>query len=177
MGSDNAPADGKVAPSEGPARSATDAATGVSLLDRLFCRRRKAAEPPQDPRGEWISKYRDVMLMGRKVTEKRKDWYEKLAWWSDSTTKTGARIFVLVPRGPKGEHDVWIYMWELMSFAVAKMHEHVVTEDKKFAIVWVQFGDHRMWLHHITQFRKQLHPRFAKNFEALHVVHPSWTVR
>mmetsp|Transcript_44741 Transcript_44741/g.100456 ORF Transcript_44741/g.100456 Transcript_44741/m.100456 type:complete len:283 (+) Transcript_44741:54-902(+) len=146
-----------------------------SLLDRLFCRRRQAK--PQDPREEWLTKYRELMLMGRKVADKRKDWYDKLAWWSDCTTKSGARIFVLVPRGPKGEHDIWIYMWELVAFAVSKMHEHVVIEDKPFAIVWVQFGDHRMWLHHITHFRSMLHPKFAKNFDALHVVHPSWSVR
>lgn len=164
---------GKAASGKSPAAS-EGGGSGSSLLDRLTCRRR---QPKQDPERERLAKYRELMLLGRGVAEKRKEWYDKLAWWSDSLTKDGSRIFVLVPRGPKGEHDIWIYMWELCAYAISKMHEHVVIEDKPFAVVWVQFGDHRMWARHITQFRDMLHAKYAKNFEALHVVHPSWSVR
>eukprot|EP00421_Protoceratium_reticulatum_P067802 CAMPEP_0168425388 /NCGR_PEP_ID=MMETSP0228-20121227/35299_1 /TAXON_ID=133427 /ORGANISM="Protoceratium reticulatum, Strain CCCM 535 (=CCMP 1889)" /LENGTH=263 /DNA_ID=CAMNT_0008439381 /DNA_START=61 /DNA_END=852 /DNA_ORIENTATION=+ len=144
------------------------------LAGLLGCGRRP---PPEEAERVRLQEYRDIIVQGRKVADKRKDWYEKLAWWSDCKTKRGARIFVVVPRGPRGEHDTWIYMWELLSFAASRMHEHVVTEDKPFAIVWVQFGDHRMWSAQTTRFRNSLHPKYAKNFEALHVVHPSWTVR
>jgi len=132
---------------------------------------------PSDPEKARLQLYHEMVAAGRQVDDKNKNWYEKLAWWSDVKTKAGGRIFALVPRGPKGELDMWIDMWELLCFAVGKMHEHVVTEDKPFAIVWCQFGDHRLFFPTMSRVRSSLHPKFAKNFEALHVVHPSWGVR
>jgi len=170
---------------EGPARAeaaATDSKSSASvkpaaaggLLARLGCRKRPSKEVLDKER---LQRYRDLFLCGRGMSDKRKAWYEKLAWWSDCRTRQGARIFVLAPRGPKGEHDVWIYMWELLGFAINKMHEWVVSQDNRFAIVWVQFGDTRMWPLSMTEFRDSLHPKYAKNFEALHVLHPSWSTR
>lgn len=65
----------------------------------------------------------------------------------------------------------------VLGFMVNKMHEYVVTQDNRFAVIWVQFGDTRMWVPTMTQFRESLHPKYAKNFEALHVLHPSWSTR
>lgn len=141
---------------------------------RCRCGRRSL---PVDPEKARLQRYREMVAAGRKIEDKKKDWYEKLAWWSDVKTKGGGRIFALVPRGPRGEIDMWIDMWELLCFAVGKMHEHVVSEDKPFAIVWCQFGDHRLFFPTLSRVRNSLHPKFAKNFEALHIVHPSWGIR
>lgn len=164
-----------VLPDEGARQPAEDVAvSGGGFLRRWGCPRRQSPEALEKAQ---LQRYREMTLAGRGVPQKRKEWYEKLAWWSDCKTKQGGRIFVLVPRGPKGEHDVWIHMWELLQFATSKMHGHVVTENKPFAVVWVQFGDHRIWLPTINKFQNSLHPNYAKNLEAVHVVHPSWGVR
>eukprot|EP00415_Alexandrium_ostenfeldii_P004132 UN4132 len=68
-------------------------------------------------------------------------------------------------------------MWELLGYAVNKLHEYAVTQDNRFAIIWCHFGDTRMWVPTMQQFRNSLHPKYAKNFEALHVLHPSWSTR
>eukprot|EP00425_Heterocapsa_triquetra_P023501 CAMPEP_0195118602 /NCGR_PEP_ID=MMETSP0448-20130528/117438_1 /TAXON_ID=66468 /ORGANISM="Heterocapsa triquestra, Strain CCMP 448" /LENGTH=163 /DNA_ID=CAMNT_0040155877 /DNA_START=92 /DNA_END=583 /DNA_ORIENTATION=- len=57
------------------------------------------------------------------------------------------------------------------------MHDYVVGENKRFALVWVQFSDHRMFSTTLRTFWKSLHQRYLRNLEALHVVHPSWAVR
>jgi len=163
-----------VVASDKKASAGGKAASGGGLLASLGCRRRLPKEVLEKER---TLRYRDLFLCGRNISEKRKSWYEKLAWWSDCKTKHGGRIFVLAPRGPKGEHNVWIYMWELLAFAITKMHEYVVTSDHPFAVIWVQFGDTRMWPLSMTQFRDTLHAKYAKNFEALHVVHPAWSTR
>merc|ERR1712217_940138 len=38
-------------------------------------------------------------------------------------------------------------------------------------------NDHRMWPQTVRKFKASLHPYFLKQFEAMHVVHPSWGVR
>jgi len=155
------------------ASAGANPAAGGGLLARLSCRRRSKEVLDKERQ----QRYRDLFLCGRSISEKRKAWYDKLAWWSDCKTKRGGRIFVLAPRGPKGEHDVWIYMWELLGYAINKMHEYVVTQDNRFAVIWVQFGDTRTWAPTLMQFRDSLHTKYAKNFEALHVLHPAWSTR
>jgi len=146
----------------------------TTLLGCFCCRRCKRREALEKLRPQ---RYKELLSTGRKVAGARKEWYEKLAFWSNACTKTGARIFVLAPRGPKGQVDTWIYMWELLCFGVTLMHEVVVTEDRKFAIVWCMQNDHRAWSCSLMDFRDYLHPTFAKNLEAIHVIHPSWGVR
>jgi len=90
-------------------------------------------------------RYTDLLKIARTIEGKKKDWYGKLAYWSHAKTKKGAEIFVLCPRGPKGETEAYINMWELLSFVLAKMDEVVVGKATKFAVVWVQLSDHRVW--------------------------------
>jgi len=116
-------------------------------------------------------------LKGKSLSEKQRYWYDKLCWWSDALTEEGNRIFVVAPRGPKGQIDYPIDMRELMAYCLTKLHDHVVTEQKRFAIVWVQLSDHRLWPWDLRRLKASLHPSYSQLLEAVHVVHPSWTVR
>jgi len=162
-----------MAAAKGKGPAAPPAAPGGGILRRLLgcCRRRSAKDAAPGQR------YKDILAVAGNVPKKKKDWYDKLCWWSDVRTKQGARIFVLAPRGPKGELETWIHMWELFSYAVGKMHEFVVDQDSRFTLVWVQMSDHRTWPCSLYEFKDSLHERFHKNLEAIHVVHPSWSVR
>lgn len=44
-------------------------------------------------------------------------------------------------------------------------------------MVWVQLSDHRVWPWQAWRFSESLHERYGNNLEALHVIHPSWTIR
>jgi len=121
--------------------------------------------------------YRELILKGRKVSEKQRYWYDKLCWWSDEPTKGGSRIFVLAPRGPKGQTDYPIDMSEFIAYCLTKLHDHVVTEQRRFAIVWVQLSDHRLGTLALRRLKASLHPGYLRRLEAVHVVHPSWAVR
>eukprot|EP00928_Gymnodinium_smaydae_P045720 TRINITY_DN30435_c0_g1_i1.p1 TRINITY_DN30435_c0_g1~~TRINITY_DN30435_c0_g1_i1.p1 ORF type:complete len:295 (-),score=54.76 TRINITY_DN30435_c0_g1_i1:63-902(-) len=120
--------------------------------------------------------YAELLQLGRGVTGVRREAYDRMAWWSDATTKGGSRVFIFAPRGPNGE-DMWLPMWELGAYALAKMHKHVVEEDKPFAVVWAQMSDHRIWPWSFAQFRHSLHESYRRNFEAVHLLHPSWSCR
>eukprot|EP00931_Biecheleriopsis_adriatica_P000484 TRINITY_DN100517_c0_g1_i1.p1 TRINITY_DN100517_c0_g1~~TRINITY_DN100517_c0_g1_i1.p1 ORF type:complete len:283 (-),score=70.03 TRINITY_DN100517_c0_g1_i1:65-913(-) len=145
------------------------------FLRLLTCKRRCTQEELQKRADK---RYEELLALGRAVTpRKREDWYDRLLWWSEVKTKRGARVFVLAPRGPQGETEYAINMWELIAYALTKMHDAVVLEDTPFALVWVQQNDHRVWPWSAWRLSESLHARYSKNLEAIHVVHPSWTVR
>ncbi|CAE7425704.1 unnamed protein product, partial [Symbiodinium sp. KB8] len=124
------------------------------------------------------ARYEQLLKTGSAVDQrKREDWYDRLAWWTDVKTKSGARVFVLAPRGPRGETEYGINMHELLAYALSKMHRVVAEEDTRFAVVWVQLSDHRVGPWQCFRFAESLHERYAANLEAIHVVHPSWTTR
>ncbi|CAE7807560.1 unnamed protein product [Symbiodinium sp. CCMP2592] len=155
---------------------------GPSPLSRLgglarlcACRRRKSKEEEADAAQ---ARYEQLLKIGSAVDQrKREDWYDRLAWWTDVKTKSGARVFVLAPRGPRGETEYGINMHELLAYALSKMHRVVAEEDTRFAVVWVQLSDHRVGPWQCFRFAESLHERYAANLEAIHVVHPSWTTR
>ncbi|CAJ1338471.1 unnamed protein product [Effrenium voratum] len=123
-------------------------------------------------------RYEQLLEVGRGVPErKREEWYDRLAWWSEVPTKKGAKVFVFAPRGPGGETEYPISMRELLGYALLKMDKVVVEEDSTFAVVWVQENDHRLWPVQAWRLSESLHERYGNNLEAVHVVHPSWTVR
>ncbi|OLP88390.1 Lysosomal aspartic protease [Symbiodinium microadriaticum] len=84
-----------------------------------------------------------------------------------SETKSGARVFVLAPRGPRGETEYGINMHELLAYALSKMHRVVAEEDTRFAVVWVQLSDHRVGPWQCFRFAESLHERYAANLEEL----------
>eukprot|EP00930_Biecheleria_cincta_P064926 TRINITY_DN5061_c0_g1_i1.p1 TRINITY_DN5061_c0_g1~~TRINITY_DN5061_c0_g1_i1.p1 ORF type:complete len:300 (+),score=58.07 TRINITY_DN5061_c0_g1_i1:38-901(+) len=170
QGSDKAKLDeGKEAAADAPEHSPLSRL--INLFRLACCQRRRSREARE-------ASYGKLLDLGRKIPEqKQTDWYEKLAWWSDAKTKRGARVFVLAPRGPQGETDHPIDMSELLAFALTKMDKTVVKENTAFAVVWVQLSDHRVWPWQAWRFSELLHARYADNLEAVHVIHPSWTIR
>lgn len=157
---------------ESSAPPAKEAVRGGGLLRQLLaCRRRASQEEAVQQR------YRNLVTASRKIPEQRKHWYDKLSWWSDVPTRRGSRIFVLAPRGPQGQQNYKIDMWELVGYSLSKMHDHVVVENKPFAVVWVQQNDHRIWPLDWRRFLAVLEKSYAANLEAIHVVHPSWSIR
>lgn len=158
-----------------PASSSSGALPWLTKLYRLVtCKRRRSPEEDVQSR---TKSYNELLKLGRSVPENRKAWYEKLAFWSDVKTKMGNRIFVLAPRGPRGETEVHIDMWELLAFSLVLMHDSVVTEGASYSVVWVQLNNHRMWPWTMLNFAEYLHPKYGQLLEALHVVHPSWGCR
>lgn len=166
------------AAAEQPGAGAEAQGAGAGFFSRLLrlltCRRRRTAQELDQERQR---RYKELLQVGKNVPEKRKEWYDKLAWWSDAKTKSGGRIFVLAPRGPKGETEAWIDMWELLAFCVSKMHEVVVTEGQSYSVVWCMLSDHRAWPWTLRSFRDSLDPRYSQLLDVVHVVHPSWGVR
>lgn len=148
--------------------------SGVAKALRLLTCRRRSPEAEAKSREQ---KYRALLQRGRSISPKQKQWYDKLCWWAnDATTKDGARIFVMAPRGPKGQPEYWIDTWEFVSYCLAQMDEHVAS-GKKFAVVWVQLNNHRLWPNDWRWLRGALDERYEANLEAIHVVHPSWGTR
>lgn len=140
-------------------------------LRLVTCQRRASAEVRQ-------ARYEELVAKGQQVPEvKKEDWYERLAWWSEVKTKKGSKVFVIAPRGPSGETDYYINMREFLGFALSKMHKTVIEEEQRYAVVWVQESDHRVGPWMAWRFSESLPESYAKNLEAVHVVHPSWTVR
>merc|ERR1711908_184659 len=68
-------------------------------------------------------------------------------------------------------------MWKLLAYAASEMHDHVVDQGRRYAAVWVQAGDHKIWSFSAWSFRRTLHARYFENVDTIHVVHPSWAVR
>mmetsp|Transcript_72418 Transcript_72418/g.183265 ORF Transcript_72418/g.183265 Transcript_72418/m.183265 type:complete len:270 (-) Transcript_72418:70-879(-) len=160
--------------SSGPAVGGSAAGvSGGGLLGALGCKRRSAGEEERVA----LQNYRELLVRGRGISEKQRQWYDKLCFWSDAPTKQGGRIFVLAPRGPRGQTEYSIDIWELLAYSLTKLHDHVVTDAKPFAIVWVQLSNHRLGLLGLRRLRVSLHPNYLSNLEAVHVVHPSWAVR
>merc|ERR1712216_914465 len=94
-----------------------------AFLWRLLTCQMRARRPGDKKR---LARYSQLVLRGRKLSEKKQAFYSKMCWWSNSKTRVGGKIFVIAPRGPKGELDTYIDMWELFAYAVAKMHDAVV---------------------------------------------------
>lgn len=149
-----------------------DAANNAGVLGILTCRRRAAASG-------LAYAYRCLILAGRGLPVEEQEKLKTMAWWSEATSKAGNRVFVFAPRGEGEEDDVegYIDMWKILSYATSEMHEHVVMQNKKFAVVWIQLNDHRISMGQYWSFKRKLHEHFGKNLEAIHVVHPSWTMR
>merc|ERR1711924_558163 len=89
----------------------------------------------------------------------------------------GAKVFVVAPRGPGGDNECYIDMWNLICYCLEQMHDRVVERGEMFAVVWVQMSNHRIWPVTAMMLKRQLHERYGRFLEALHVVHPSWSVR
>lgn len=117
--------------------------------------------------------YAKLLSDGRGLTEVERAVFRKMAWWSRATTKRGAKVFVLAPSDSIRGMD----MQRLLVYSLSIMHEHVVTEDQRFAIVWVQLSEQRVWPLSAMQLKASLHEMYTKNLEVMHVVHPSWTLR
>lgn len=121
--------------------------------------------------------YRKMVAAGKGLSTEKQELYAKMAWWSSAKTKSGTRVFILAPRGPGGDIDYYVHMWELLAFAVSLMHDKVVKENERYAVIWAQCSDHRIWPWTARRFQLALHPKLVANLECLHVVHPSWTIR
>jgi len=154
------------------AGDAAEAADGRPARVLSICRRRKPAEEQAS------AAYDQWLAAGRKLPEEKQHVYAEMAWWSDATTTAGNRIFILAPRAVNNSDvDAYVNMWELLAYALHLMHPEVVEKDQRFAVVWGQFSDHRVWSWTAWRFQHILHKQYGANLEAVHVVHPSWTVR
>merc|ERR1711933_539708 len=76
-----------------------------------------------------------------------------------------------------GDLDVYINMWDLLAFVLSIMHESVVGHHRRYAVIWAQGSDHRIWPWSAYRFKSLLPDIYAEQLEAVHVVHPSWTIR
>merc|ERR1712194_565217 len=139
----------------------------------LLCKRRTAKQ--EDALA--VGRYESLLAQAATLDAARRRWYEKLCWWCDVTTKEGADIFVIAPRGPQGQADYAIDLWDFVAYCVSKMHERVVGDGKRFAVVWVQLNNHRFWQWGLRWLLQGIDPSYHRHLEALHVVHPSWAVR
>jgi hypothetical protein len=159
-------------------KTADEATQRPGLLGRFLgfitCRRRAQVKQDASASPPGYEALRDY---GAALTQKEKDEFKQMAWWSQAQTKMGARVFILAPRGPGGDTECFINMWGLLAYTVCEMHEHVVDGGELFAVAWMQFSDHRIWPFSALVFKKHLHPKYARCLDAVHVVHPSWTVR
>mmetsp|Transcript_104477 Transcript_104477/g.294447 ORF Transcript_104477/g.294447 Transcript_104477/m.294447 type:complete len:255 (+) Transcript_104477:58-822(+) len=151
------------------AASSLPAKTGGGPWAFLTCERRRRLGARK--------RYRDLVLQGRRLPADKKDAYAKMAWWSDAKSTQGSRIFVIAPRGPGGDLLAYVDMSELFAYVVSLMHEPVVVQGQPFMVVWAQMNEHRLWPWSFWRFRTLLDEAYAEHFEAIHVVHPSWTVR
>jgi len=152
--------------------------TPISLAGRVWrlitCQRRAA--PVADPNA-LAPVYQDLIIMGAKLAKTEEAKFEKMAWWSQAQTTDGARIFVVCARDPDRGPEAYFDMRELRAYSTFKLHEHVVTQNKRYAVVWAQLNDHRVWPLSALIFKNCLPQRYADNLDAIHVVHPSMTVR
>lgn len=121
--------------------------------------------------------YTRLLEKARAIPTERQEVLGHMAWWSGAETKEGTPVFVVAPRGFDGQLEGTVDMWELLLYATTLMHEHVVEQNRTYAAVWIQAGDHRMWPLSAWKFRRALHKRFFDNVDAVHAVHPSMTVR
>lgn len=147
------------------------------LVGLLTCRRRAAGAREGSSASTSSPEYEALRKCGRSLGDDEKAAFAKMAWWSTSQTKSGAKVFVLAPRGPDGDTECYIPMWKLLAYTASQMHEHVVKRGERFAVVWVQCSNHRVWPFTARAFKSHLHERYARCLDAVHVVHPSWTVR
>lgn len=69
-----------------------------------------------------------------------------------------------------------IDMWKLLGYAMTQMHDHVVRRNKRYTLLWVTLGDHRLWPWQVMNVYRNIHQRYVDNLDAIHIVHPSWTV-
>lgn len=144
------------------------------LIRLVTCRRRA---DPQVKQKQLEENYRKLIKAARDLSDKRQDELSKMAWWSPATDKNGTRIFVLAPRGTDGDVECYIDMWTLLAYMLSQLHDHVVVKDQRYAIVWCMFSDHRVGPFAALSFRAHLQEQYRKNLDAVHVVHPSWTIR
>lgn len=146
------------------------------LLSSLTCQRRAPAAKADT--SATAAAYEALRKKGQELSVVEKAAFKQMAWWSAAETKTGAKVFILAPRGPGGDTECSIDMWKLFAYAVDQMHEHVVKHEQRFAVVWVQFSAHRVWpFSALTLKNHHLHEKYGRFLDAVHVVHPSWTVR
>jgi len=146
------------------------------LIRFVTCRRRADSQVSKKKAME--ESYKKLIKAARSLPEKRQDELSKMAWWSPATDRNnGTRIFVLAPRGADGDTECYIDMWTLLAYMLSQLHDHVVVKDQRYVIVWCMFSDHRVGPLSALSFRAHLQERYRKNLDAVHVVHPSWTIR
>ena len=64
-----------------------------------------------------------------------------------------------------------------MEYATSLLHEHVVERNQRYILIWVQMNDHRFSILELVKLYRGLPQKYLDNLDALHVVHPSWSVR
>jgi hypothetical protein len=127
--------------------------------------------------------YDALLSEGMKLSDQDCAAYHRMVWWSDSLTAEGSRIFVLAPLNLDDLTDAFccclprLNMRRLVAYVVRIMHEHVVKQDKAFAVVWLQLNELRLSPLKMWQMKHRFHAMYAKNLEVMHIVHPSWTIR
>jgi len=149
----------------------------TGLKSVLTCRRRASGAKAGSSTSKSLEAYRDLIKCGHSLSDNEKAAFRNMAWWSEVETKTGAKVFVLAPRGAGGDQECYIDMWKLLAFAACQMHDHVVKRDEPYAVVWIQLSSHRVWPLTAMAFKRHLHERYSSCLDAVHVVHPSWIVR
>eukprot|EP00933_Yihiella_yeosuensis_P046174 TRINITY_DN41666_c0_g1_i1.p1 TRINITY_DN41666_c0_g1~~TRINITY_DN41666_c0_g1_i1.p1 ORF type:complete len:282 (-),score=14.57 TRINITY_DN41666_c0_g1_i1:36-881(-) len=148
------------------------------LLGFLSCQRRAtASRETQQSRDALVAAYEGLLEEGRNLPADLQEAFSRMCWWSDATGPNGSDVFVLIPRGLDGQLDGPVDIWRLFVFALTRMHDLVVRDNRSFTLVWVQAGDHKLWLWSALQLTRKLHERYRQNLVSLHVVHPSWTIR
>lgn len=141
------------------------------IMRVVSCRRR--APPANDlPAG-----FRELVKTAKGLSSEETTAFAKMAYWSVAETKQSARCFVLAPCVAGGDYGEYVDMAKLLAYCVSKMHDHVVTQDKEYAVVWLQYSTHRIGPLAAWNFKRSLPERYALNLEAVHVVHPSWGIR
>lgn len=122
--------------------------------------------------------YMQLLSDGRAMGTEERAAFHSMAYWSHAKTNQGAGIFIVAPQDivVRGE-KLPVCMRRLTAYALSVLHEHVVKEDKRFVLVWVQFNSLGMWPLSAWKLKNSLHGMYAKNADAVHIVHPSLTSR
>lgn len=181
-------------PPEEPSQPVGQSVT-AGWLESLGCRRRATRDVvihPSKSSDSGPTGYRELVKRGREISDQAK--YARMAWWSEARYKRGeahykvaesantdtcnSQVFVLAPRGKGAMIDMAkVDMWKLLGYAMSQMHDHVVRQNKRYTLLWMCFGDHRLWPWQVLNVYRNIHERYVTNLDAIHIVHPSWTVR
>lgn len=153
-----------------PATPASDVgprpdANAGGILSFISCRRRAI------PAASSL-RYDGLLREARSLSDAEKARFAEMVWWSEQVQSTGEKCIIIVPNIDDGTDIL-----KLLSYAVCKMHDHVVVESKPFSVAWIQMSDHQISTWSAWSLKRSLHEKYGENLQVFHVVHPSWTVR